>query len=63
MIVPAQYIKVQCPIPLNKEGMWTWLHDKEFVWYPLDVDTHYDSHAPFFFKESNDAIMFKLMWC
>ena len=43
--------------------MWTWLSGKDYIWFPLDVETHYDNHAPFFFKDPNDAMLFKLMWC
>jgi hypothetical protein len=38
--------------------MWTWLHGRAYLWEP-DPDR---ATAHFWFKDADDAVMFKLMW-
>lgn len=54
---PAHYTRVECPKPLA-HGIFTWLYGREFLWKPNTGKTH----ASFWFKDHQDAVLFKLMW-
>lgn len=46
--------------PLNDVGLFTWLTGRLYHWHP---DAAKRPIAHFYFKEIDDALLFKLMWC